>query len=218
MNILGIMSGTSLDGLDLAVCSFEEKAGIWTYRILHTGTIPYDEQWMRKLSAAPHISGLDLQLLHREYGHFIAHHALSAMSTSGIEVELIASHGHTVYHQPKISFTMQIGDPQVIAASTGIRTAGDFRQLDMLLGGQGAPLVPVGDELLFGEYTYCLNLGGFANISYNQGGRRLARDVCPANTVLNHFARDLGLRYDSEGKAACSGNLSREMFDRLNQL
>jgi anhydro-N-acetylmuramic acid kinase len=218
MNILGIMSGTSMDGLDLAVCSFEEKGGNWTFRILYTEIVAYDENWTRKLATAPHLSGPDLHILDREFGQFIADHASSIIASSGIKTELIASHGHTLFHQPEASFSLQIGNPQVIASMTGIRCVGDFRQLDMLHGGQGAPLVPVGDEHLFGEYDFCLNLGGFANISFKKDGKRLARDVCPANTVLNHFARELGLPFDHKGKAGRSGNLSSSLLDKLNEI
>ena len=218
MNILGIMSGTSLDGLDLALCSFEAKGEFWTYRILYTGTVPYDSGWTGRLGTAPHLSGLELQMLDREYGEFIAGHALSAVASCGIETGLIASHGHTVFHQPESAFTCQIGNPQVIAASTGIRTIGNFRELDMLHGGQGAPLVPVGDEFLFGEYDYCLNLGGFANISFKEDSIRLARDICPVNTVLNHFARELALPFDRDGKAGRSGSLSLPLLERLNEI
>ena len=218
MIILGIMSGTSLDGLDLAFCSFEEKSGIWSFHILYTETVSYNESWIRKLGKASHLSGLDLQMLDMEYGQFIAEKALAAVGSSGIEISLIASHGHTVFHLPEASYTLQIGNPQVIAATTGIQTIGDFRLLDMLHGGQGAPLVPVGDELLFGEYDYCLNLGGFANISYKREGKRLARDICPANIVLNRYARDLDLSYDNEGKAGRSGNICRPLFERLSTL
>ncbi len=218
MNILGIMSGTSLDGLDFAVCSFKENKGIWSYNILYTETVPYDEGWSRKLGMASHLPGLDLVLLDREYGQFIARKALSVIESSGIETELIASHGHTVFHQPGASLSCQIGNPQVIAAATGIQTVGDFRQMDMLHGGQGAPLVPVGDEHLFGQYDYCLNLGGFANISFRKDALRLARDVCPANIILNQFARELDLPFDREGKAGRSGTVCTSLFDQLNSI
>jgi anhydro-N-acetylmuramic acid kinase len=218
MNILGIMSGTSLDGLDLAVCTFVEKDGLWSYRMLYTETVPYNGEWTRKLSRSQFLSGTDLLMLDGEYAQFIAEQALSAIGNAGIKVELIASHGHTVFHRPEASFTYQLGNPQVIASCAGIPTVGDFRQVDMLHGGQGAPLVPAGDELLFGEYDYCLNLGGFANISYKQEGKRLARDVCPANIVLNRFARELDLPFDRDGKAGQAGNPSQEMLERLNAI
>jgi anhydro-N-acetylmuramic acid kinase len=218
MNILGIMSGTSLDGLDLAMCSFEEKKGFWSYKTLCAETIPYDEGWGKKLDSAPFLSGKDLHLLDIEYGNFIASQALSLMGDCGLAAELISSHGHTVFHQPQASLSCQIGNLQAIASGTGIAAVGDFRQKDVLYGGHGAPLVPVGDELLFGQYDYCLNLGGFANISYQEDGKRLARDLCPANIVLNHFARELNIPFDRDGKAGQSGNLSNELLQRLNGL
>jgi anhydro-N-acetylmuramic acid kinase len=218
MNMLGIMSGTSMDGLDLAVCSFTEKEGHWSYRIQHTETVPYERDWKVKLGSAPYLSGLDLLLLDREFGQFIAGRALEAIRSGGTEVEAIASHGHTIFHQPDAAFTLQLGNPQVIASMTGIRTVGDFRQLDILNGGQGAPLVPVGDEYLFGEFDQCLNIGGFANISFKREGKRFARDVCPANTILNHFAGELELPFDYEGKAGRSGNLSESLLEKLNAI
>ncbi len=216
MNILGIMSGTSLDGLDLAVCSFEEKSGFWSFKILYSETVRYERDWIKKLSAAPYLSGKDLLLLDREYGQFIANQALSAIGSCGIKTELIASHGHTIFHQPEGSFTYQLGNLQAIASETGIRTVGDFRQMDILLGGQGAPLVPVGDEHLFGSYDYCLNLGGFANISFKQDGKRMARDISPVNIILNQFANELDLPFDRDGKAGKSGTVSNALLEQLN--
>jgi anhydro-N-acetylmuramic acid kinase len=218
MNILGIMSGTSLDGLDFAMCSFRETEGLWTYEILYAETVPYDDEWTRKLGNAQHLMGLDLLLLDRDYGRFIAGNTLSVMGSCGRQADLIASHGHTVFHQPEAAFTLQIGSPQLIAAETGVQTVGNFRELDMLHGGQGAPLVPVGDELLFGDYDYCLNLGGFANVSFKRNSTRQARDVCPANIILNSLARELGLPYDLDGKAGRSGDVSPALLERLNGL
>jgi anhydro-N-acetylmuramic acid kinase len=218
MNILGIMSGTSLDGLDLCICSFWESGNKWIYRIHAAETIPYTGEWIRKLDSAPHLSGIDLLNLHQEFGQFIAHNARKFMETSGLNVDLISSHGHTVFHQPEAGFTMQAGDPQVIATTSGIKTAGDFRKMDVLLGGQGAPLVPVGDAYLFGEYDFCLNLGGFANISYQVDDKRLARDICPVNIILNHLAGELDLPYDRDGFAGRSGNVSESLLGRLNSI
>ncbi len=218
MNILGVMSGTSLDGLDLTICSFQESGKKWIYHIHAAETIPYDEEWIRKLKAAPHLSGIDLIYLHQEYGQFIAHNASIFIQKSGLKVDLISSHGHTVFHQPEAGFTMQAGDPQVIATSTGITTAGDFRKTDVLLGGQGAPLVTVGDQYLFGEYDFCLNLGGFANISYMSEEKRLARDVCPVNIILNQLAGELELPYDRDGFAGRSGYVSDSLLRHLNSI
>jgi anhydro-N-acetylmuramic acid kinase len=217
-NILGIMSGTSLDGLDLTICSFWESGKKWIYRIHTAETIPYTGEWIRKLNSAPNMSGIDLMNLHQEYGRFIADNVKNFIQASGLKVDLVSSHGHTVFHQPEAGFTMQAGDPQVIATTTGITTAGDFRSKDVLLGGQGAPLVPVGDEYLFGEYDFCLNLGGFANISYKPDEKRLARDVCPVNIILNHLAAELDLPYDRDGFAGRSGNISETLLEHLNSI
>ncbi len=218
MNIMGIMSGSSLDGLDLTICSFWESGKKWIYRIHAAETIPYSKEWIRKLKLAPHMSGIDLLNLHQEYGQYIAEKTSEFIRSSGLQVDLISSHGHTIFHQPEAGFTMQAGDPQVIATLTGVTCAGDFRKTDILLGGQGAPLVPVGDEYLFGEYDYCLNLGGFANISYNPDEKRLARDVCPVNIVLNHLVTELDLPFDRDGFAGRSGNCSDTLLHRLNRI
>jgi len=218
MNVLGIMSGSSLDGLDLAVCNFEMTGGKWKWEILAAETLPYNDYWMRQLRTAHSLSGLDLQYLHLEFGQFIGTEINSFLASSGLPVELIASHGHTVFHQPESSLTLQIGDPQAIATSTGTPSVGDFRKLDMLLGGQGAPLVPAGDEYLFGEYDYCLNLGGIANISYIQEGRRLARDICPVNLILNHLSAELDIPFDRGGDAGRSGNVCAGLLEKLDAL
>ena len=212
------MSGSSLDGLDLAVCSFFLKQEKWTWEILAAETIAYPDHWTRKLLAAPGLSGMDLQFLHHEYGQFMAAETGSFLASNGLDVDLIATHGHTIFHQPESSFTFQIGDPQVIATLTGTRTIGDFRKLDVLLGGQGAPLVPVGDEYLFGHYGCCLNLGGIANISYRHNGKRLARDICPVNLILNHLSRELEMPYDKDGEAGKSGKICEPLLEKLNAM
>jgi anhydro-N-acetylmuramic acid kinase len=218
MNILGIMSGTSLDGLDLALCRFEGEERDWNWEIRTAETIPYNDYWIQQLRSAHGMSGMDLHYLHQEFGQFMAIESGSFLADAGWPVDLIASHGHTVFHQPESSFTLQIGDPQAIAVASGIRTVGDFRKLDILLGGQGAPLVPVGDEYLFGQYDYCLNLGGIANVSYRRDGKRLARDICPANLILNHLSTELDLPYDRNGDAGRSGNLCEGLLEKLDAL
>jgi anhydro-N-acetylmuramic acid kinase len=213
------MSGTSLDGLDIACCRFEVKDKIWTYKILAAATVSYSATWKKRLGQAHRLSGVQLAKLDADFGTFIAqqvNHFTKAYRTG--KPDLLSSHGHTVFHQPGKGFTLQIGSGAAIAALTGIPTACDFRTGDVALGGQGAPLVPVGDKLLFSGYDACLNIGGIANISFAQAKKRKAFDICPANLVLNHFAQKKKLPFDRGGKLAASGQVDWKIFDRLNAL
>ena len=185
INIIGVMSGTSLDGLDIASVDFWISKGQWRFELHVAETISYSSGWKEKLILAPALSREELIELNVEYGKLIGSSIKGFISDNNIVPELIASHGHTVFHQPEKGFTMQIGDGGHIAAITSIKTVSDFRTADVALGGQGAPLVPVGDKYLFHEYRYCLNLGGFSNISYEKGGSRIAFDICPVNIILN---------------------------------
>ena len=133
-------------------------------------------------------------------------------------MDLIASHGHTIFHQPEIHFTKQIGNGAAIYAKTGINTACDFRSVDVFLGGQGAPLVPLGDKHLFSKYDYRINLGGIANTSFEENGVTKAYDICPVNQVFNYVAEKLGQTYDDEGKYARSGQLIPELLESFNTL
>ena len=165
---IGIMSGTSMDGLDLALCEFQLHSTGWRYKIIKADTLPYTKEWQEKLILVPSVSGMELMQLHSEYGRFIGLEVKKFLRKTDLKAELICSHGHTVFHQPKNGFTFQLGDGSAIAASSGITTISDFRNLNVALGGQGAPLVPLGDEVLFPDYNYCLNLGGISNISFQQ--------------------------------------------------
>lgn len=226
----GMMSGTSLDGMDLAHCAFTEKEGKWNYRLLHAETIPYTTEWRTRLKNAPMLDGRDLIRLHAEYGHLIGQQLIAFFARHGIaDPGIIAVHGHTVFHRPDQGYTFQAGSAAAIAAETGRTIVGDFRSLDVSLQGQGAPLVPAGDRLLFGDYRYCLNLGGFANISYEMHARRLAHDICPLNIVMNHLASlvkpeempdGAGFSpppYDPDGVIARSGNPAGDLLDTLNK-
>ena len=170
MTILGLMSGTSLDGIDLALCRISGSA----YQVLAATTVPYTDHWRQRLASLEHSSALDYAKAHVELGHLYGKVINEFLSDKSVVVDAIASHGHTIFHQPHLGLTTQIGDPDAIAATTGIQVVGNFRTLDVALGGQGAPLVPIGDELLFPHYDACLNLGGIANISYRSkvGGMR----------------------------------------------
>jgi anhydro-N-acetylmuramic acid kinase len=213
---LGIMSGTSLDGIDLALCCFD-YSDKWNYRIIDAQTIPYPKDWIDKLTKAPLLKAEDILLLNNEYGRYTGS-LVNEFLLQKITPDLICSHGHTIFHQPEKMFTYQLGNGASIAAVTGITTICDFRNLDVALGGQGAPLVPIGDKLLFQEYTFCINLGGFANISYDLGNQRIAFDICPVNIVLNELAEKKNLSFDKDGEIGKAGKLNEELLKLLNSL
>lgn len=212
------MSGTSLDGLDLVATEFWQTAGKWEFEILSAKTISYSNDWKSWLSNSPTLTGEKLIELHTNYGRFLGNETLQFIQKIGFQPDLIASHGHTVFHQPDLGFTFQIGNGADIAAITGITTVSDFRKGDVALGGQGAPLVPIGDKLLFSGFDFCLNLGGFANISFEKNEERIAFDICPVNIVLNSFAAKQGFEYDKGGDLGRKGKVNAELLKKLNQL
>jgi len=216
--VIGIMSGTSLDGLDIALCEFEKHDDCWKSKICNAETITYDEIWRDKLWNAFYLSGYDLTKLDVEYGKFIGIKIKEFIKTYKNKVDFISSHGHTIFHNPAENITLQIGNGAAIAATSGITTVCNFRNLDINLKGQGAPLVPIGDMLLFSDYDYCLNLGGFANVSYNWYRKRLAYDICPVNIVINKYAKELGLDFDNEGNEARKGKTNEKLYKELNQI
>lgn len=212
------MSGTSLDGLDLAAVEFQLTDGNWFFDLLHSDTILYSDQWQQQLKHAPELSGEELTHLHFSYGKYISEQLQKFIHNTNFAPDLIASHGHTVFHQPEKGFTLQIGSGEVIASLTGVKTVADFRTGDVILGGQGAPLVPIGDRLLFPDFEYCLNLGGFANISFEDSGKRRAFDICPVNIVLNSLAERFGKSFDKNGELGKMGVVQRELLQKLNSL
>ncbi len=210
------MSGTSLDGVDLAFCDFHRDIK-WHFNIQCAETIPYNENWSDRLSNLMDSDAAGITTVHIEYGRYLGGIIKEFISRNKLYPDFIASHGHTVFHQPQKGYTLQIGDGNSIAAITGLPVLFDFRSLDMALGGQGAPLVPIGDKLLFGNYDYCLNLGGISNISYELQNKRIAFDICPVNIVLNYLARQKGLRFDADGLMAAKGKLNTPLLNRLNK-
>jgi len=216
--VIGLMSGTSLDGVDIACCTFTLENERWTYRIEKAETISYSGTWKARLSSLENGSSFDFVRTDTEYGQFLGEITGDFLMRHLLRPDFISSHGHTIFHQPAKGFTSQIGKGSVIAALTGFPVISDFRSLDIALGGQGAPLVPIGDRLLFGEYDYCLNLGGFANISYEESGSRIAFDICPANIVLNHLASLMGKSHDENGSGASKGKVNLQMESELNEL
>jgi anhydro-N-acetylmuramic acid kinase len=215
---IGLMSGTSLDGVDIAACEFILSDSIWTFKILKSHTYLYLEEWKTKLASLPSADALTLSYYNMEYGHLLGKLTRSFLSNTNFHPDLIASHGHTIFHQPANGLTVQIGSGSAIAAETGLPVICDFRSADVALGGQGAPLVPVGDRLLFAEFDACLNLGGFANVSMEYKGERIAFDICPVNIVLNRIATRLGLEFDKDGIIARSGNVDIDLLEQFDNL
>ncbi len=217
-NVIGIMSGTSLDGIDLAHIHFNFSEG-WSYEIIAAETISYPKKWEKKLSEAVFYDNIRLNDLNKEYTKFLTEVISKFLSKNDIsECDAICSHGHTIKHEPENAYTLQIGNLPELAKILGHTVVCDFRVQDVKLGGQGAPLVPIGDELLFPQYDYCLNLGGFANISTQLTGERLAYDICAVNTVLNFLAQKLNMSYDKDGKVAASGELNVELLEKLEKI
>lgn len=212
------MSGTSLDGLDIAYCVFSFEKGLWSYQIPFAKTIRYTSQIKEKLLKAENTTGEQLSKIDKDFGHFLGKQVKFFIEEKKVEVDFISSHGQTIFHQPNENFTLQIGDINSIAAENGLETIGDFRRLDIALGGQGAPLVPIGDRLLFAQYPYCMNLGGFSNVSFESNGLRKAYDICPVNMVLNYLAAKEGKEYDFGGQMAKSGRVDNELLEKLNSL
>lgn len=215
---LGVMSGTSLDGLDIAYLKIDSQTS-YQFEILKAVTIPYNPDWKNTLKNGFHISGEALTKLDADYGIYLGNNLKKFITENNIEnLDFIASHGHTIYHNPSDNYTLQIGNGPYINTITGIKTICDFRTQDVALGGQGAPLVPIGDALLFSEYDYCLNLGGFSNISMNKNNQRIAFDICPVNIVMNHYVNSLDLEYDENGEIASKGNIDPTLLNELNSL
>lgn len=214
---IGLMSGTSLDGIDLALCRFAYNGMRWSYSVEKAVTVPYSSEMADRLSRAGDMSAIEYALLDVELGNVFAT-AINSWLDKNEGVDFVASHGHTVFHQPGRGLTTQIGSGAVIAAKTGLKVVCDFRTKDVALGGQGAPLVPIGDELLFSEYGACLNLGGFANISFNAGGRRVAFDISPCNMALNFLAGRRGLRFDRDGEISSKGIVVEGLLEKLDSL
>lgn len=214
--VLGVMSGTSLDGIDLANCEFVFQDSQWAFNINETITIPYSKEWVDELTKAFEFDTHTLDQLSIKYAQHIS--KVIERETSTWDYDYIASHGHTILHQPENGFTIQIGDGQIMANILNKKIIYDFRTQDVKLGGQGAPLVPIGDRLLFNQFDYRINLGGFANISYENNDTTLAYDICPINFVCNALALTLGKPYDENGDFAREGIVIPSLLEELNYI
>ncbi len=216
--VIGVMSGTSLDGLDLVYVKFQFH-DTWHFEIIHSETIPYDSQWTENLRGLVAFSLESLKEMDNIYTNYLSLRISAFINKFEIkDIDAVCSHGHTALHQPEKGMTYQIGNMPHLALLIEQTVVCDFRVQDVEYGGQGAPLVPIGDKLLFSEYDYCLNLGGFANLSTEVDGNRIAYDVCPVNIVLNKYVKQLGFDYDDKGKIASTGTVNDALLTKLNAL
>lgn len=214
---IGLMSGTSLDGLDVCQCTFRRNDGKWSFTLDCARGYSYPDEYKYKLGiGAQNMSAHEYVAFHSEYGFYLGERVKEFMEEFGVKPDIISSHGHTIFHEPHKKIMYQIGDGAAIAAVTRVPVVSDFRRLDIMLGGQGAPLVPIGDRFLFGEYGFCLNIGGFSNISFEKDGRRIAFDISPVNYVINHYCRQVGLEFDCDGNIARKGSVCKSLLDALN--
>ena len=218
--VIGLMSGTSLDGLDVCHALFEEKDGHWNYHLEATHCYEYDEDFRNNLRRLPDGTALEMAAMHARLGKVTGEYLLDflAIFPGSRDCMLIVSHGQTIFHQPERRFTTQIGCGATIAALTGKAVVTDLRSMDVALGGQGAPLVPLGERHLFPGYRQFLNIGGICNIAIHRQDGISAFDVCPGNTLLNHFATKAGFAYDEGGRLAASGQLIESLLQSLDDL
>lgn len=216
--VIGIMSGTSLDGLDIALCEFRKEGGKWNYHIIKGETIEYTAQCRIEMNDLLYVKAEQLAFADMDFGYYIGGKVKDFLIKNNLKADFIASHGHTIFHQPDEGFTYQIGSGAAITAASGLPVVSDFRSVDVALGGQGAPLVPIGDKLLFTDFDYCLNLGGISNISFDKAGKRLAFDCCPVNIVLNALAKEKRQEYDKDGLLARKGKVNNDLLEKLNKL
>lgn len=212
------MSGSSLDGVDIAYCKFTFKEKKWTFDIINFTTTPLGK-WAAILKNATTLNAKELKEVDIKFGTFLGEICKKFIDKNNIsKIDLIASHGHTIFHHPELGFTCQIGNGNNIAFETNQTVVSDLRSADIAAGGQGAPIVPIGDFHLFKEHTFCLNIGGIANISYKTENKIKAFDICCANQILNFYAHQKGKEYDENGDFAKKGKINKSLFTALNQL
>ncbi len=220
-NVIGLMSGTSLDGLDICYANYSLIKDKWDFKIIDAETIDLPNQLKEKLLKPTTLSALEMAYLNNDLANFMGNEVnkfISAKNIDKTKIDFISSHGHTIFHQPEKKLTLQIGNGANISTITQLPVICDFRTTDLSLNGNGAPLVPIGDKFLFSDYDYCINLGGISNISYQNNNNSIAFDICPVNMVLNKLAKQLNVEYDKNGDLAKSGNINNDLFTQLNQL
>lgn len=212
------MSGTSLDGLDIAFCEFSFTK-TWKFALRFADTMAYSKEWRTRLAQAHLLSAEDLLTLHASYGVFLGQQVKQFIRQHKVKhVDFIASHGHTIFHQPEKGFTFQLGQGSAIHAAADLPVIYDFRSLDVARGGEGAPLVPIGDKFLFPEYDVCLNLGGIGNLSMDIKGQRKAFDICYCNMAMNYVMNKEGKSFDAGGEIASSGKVNKTLLEEFEKI
>lgn len=218
-DVIGVMSGTSMDGLDIAYCKITVQNEKYEYELRLAQTIPYSKAWHERLNRVFEQDALTLAQVHTFYGQYVGILLRDFMQKNDLQrrIDFIAFHGQTIYHQPNKNYTLQIGNGAAVAAETGKPVVTDFRSTDVALGGQGAPLVPIGDYHLFPNYPICLNLGGIANLTVKDEPQSIyGFDICGCNLLMNALADEKGLAFDRDGKLAAKGKVIPKLLDKLN--
>jgi anhydro-N-acetylmuramic acid kinase len=216
--VIGTMSGSSMDGLDIVYVHIEEIGGAWSFEIKEAACMPFDTDWKLRLQNITNISAKELLLTHTAFGKWMGEQIQTFIVEKNLEhkIDFIASHGHTVFHEPQLGMTFQMGDGAAIVAQTHLPVITDLRNMDVAFGGQGAPIVPIAEKYLWKGFDYFLNLGGIANISIHANDKVIAYDICVANRVLNLLANELGKEYDKEGEETQKGNINNDLLNELN--
>jgi anhydro-N-acetylmuramic acid kinase len=215
--VLGLMSGTSMDGLDVSCAKYYKQNNTWCFDLLKAETFSYNESikldFLKAFNKKCNIEDIDIK-----FGDIISDYILLFLEKHHLVPDLISSHGHTIFHNPKNGYTTQVGSGKIISERIKMPVVSNFRQQDIDLGGQGAPLVPMGDKLLFSQYHACVNLGGIVNISYDDNGTRFAYDIGPCNMILNYISNKKGKAYDNNGEMALKGKVNPKLLNQLSNI
>ncbi|KRX07819.1 hypothetical protein PPERSA_07569 [Pseudocohnilembus persalinus] len=223
------MSGSSLDGLDIVYCHIQQindknSNEQYKYEIIKAETFEYEREILEQLKNIGKHSAYEFCVFDRYYGKYIGKQinkfCQKYLQKEQIQkISFVASHGHTIFHTPvQNNTTVQIGHIPSISAECQMTVIGDFRSIDVALNGHGAPLVPIGDQLLFKNYDYCLNFGGINNISFiNKNNKRIAFDIGPCNILLNYLAEKLGKNFDENGEIAQKGQINTQLLNQLEK-
>lgn len=216
--VIGVMTGSSLDGIDMAYTKITVENGKYSYEVLIAECVPMPQKWKLRIEQLVLQNAVTYLKTSAYFGHFLGERIAEFIEKHNLKEQLdfIASHGQTVFHQPENLFSSQIGDGAAIARKTGFPVVCDFRSIDVALGGQGAPVAPIADKLFFPKHKLFLNLGGIVNIAVKHNDRFIAFDITAANLALNKVAKLKGADYDHDGNIAANGEVDGRLLEELN--